>query len=218
MKKFKYFIFDLDGTLAYTIEDLKDSMNEMCRSFGWVELTTEQVLANINCGAMEFVKKSMPKEHQDNEELAKAAYKKYQECYSRGYMNKTVLYPAVKEGIEYLKGKGAKLAVFSNKQDSQTKAVTYHLFSENTFDEVLGHDGRFPHKPCPDGALYITERWGASADEVAFVGDSDVDMMLAQNAGFHKIGVSWGYRPKELLLEKGAELIICGLDDIKRLV
>lgn len=117
-------------------------------------------------------------------------------------------YPAVAGGISYLKSKGARIGVFSNKQDAQTKAICEKLFPAGTFEIVLGHSGEFPHKPSPEGALHIAEVLGGRPDETVVVGDSDVDMRLAKNGGFHPVGVSWGYRPKELLSELGAEMII----------
>jgi phosphoglycolate phosphatase len=110
------------------------------------------------------------------------------------------------------------MAVFSNKQDEMTKAICDKLFP-GVFDAVLGgRNGRFEHKPSPEGALYLAEQLGASPDEIAFVGDSDVDMKTAKNAGMHPIGVSWGFRPPELLTKLGAEYIITSLDDFKKLI
>ena len=214
----KYFIFDLDGTLAYTIEDLRTAMNKTLRFFGWREITTEETLRNINFGAKKFVKGSLPREFQEDEDIVDKAYEKYSEFYSEGYLIDTHLYPFVKEGIEYLKKNGAKLAVFSNKQDTQTKAICNALFPKGTFDIVMGHSGEFPHKPSPEGALYIVSQLGGTPEETVFVGDSDVDMKTAQNAGLHPVGVSWGYRPKELLKELGAEMIIHDASDFEKLI
>ncbi len=215
---FRYFIFDLDGTLAYTISDLCAAMNGMLSHFGWRTITEEEALRNINFGARQFVRGCMPEEYRENETMVDLAFAKYAACYSEGYLNTTHLYPDVAEGVGYLKGKGARLAVFSNKQDAQTKAICAKLFPEGTFDIVMGHSGAFPHKPSPDGALAIAFAFGCRPEEVAFVGDSDVDMKTALNAGMHPIGVDWGYRPKELLRECGAEEILTSLVDWKRMI
>ncbi len=215
---FQYYIFDLDGTLAYTIGDLCSAMNGMLSHFGWRTITEEEALRNINFGARQFVRGCLPEEYRENETMVDLAFAKYAECYSQGYLKTTHLYPYIAKGIAYLKEKGAHLAVFSNKQDAQTKAICAKLFPEGTFDIVMGYNGAFPHKPTPDGALAIAIAFGCRPEEVAFVGDSDVDMKTAQNAGMHPIGVSWGYRPEELLLSCGAEAILSSLEDIKNLI
>jgi phosphoglycolate phosphatase len=215
---YHYFIFDLDGTLAYTIGDLCAAMNGMLSYFGWRTITEEEALQNINFGARQFVRGCLPEEYRENETMVDLAFAKYAECYGKGYLNTTHLYPDIAEGVAYLKEKGARLAVFSNKQDAQTKALCQKLFPPATFDVVMGFNGAFPHKPAPDGALAIAIAFGCRPEEVAFVGDSDVDMKTAQNAGMHPIGVSWGYRSKELLLSCGAEKILSDLRDIQDLI
>jgi len=215
---FHYYIFDLDGTLAYTIGDLCAAMNGMLSSFGLRTITEEEALRNINFGARQFVRGCLPEEFRENETMVDLAFAKYAECYSRGYLNTTHLYPGVAEGAAFLKARGARLAVFSNKQDAQTKAICAKLFPGDTFDVVMGHNGAFPHKPSPDGALAIAIAFGCRPEEVAFVGDSDVDMKTALNAGMHPIGVSWGYRPTELLLSCGAERILTSLADIRKMI
>lgn len=216
--KHKYFIFDLDGTLAYTIEDLRTAMNAMLRTYNWREVTVADTLKNINNGARVFVRGCMPEEYQNDDRLVDEAFKRYSEFYGQCYLNTTKPYPAVVEGINYLKSHGAKIGVFSNKQDAQTKAICNALFQEGIFEIVLGHSGEFPHKPSPEGALYISGILGGTPEETVIVGDSDVDMRLAANGGFHPVGVSWGYRPKELLCEFGAEMILESLDDFKKLI
>ena len=215
---YRYFIFDLDGTLAYTIGDLCAAMNEMLSHFGWPAITEEEALRNINFGARQFVRGCMPEEYRENETMVDLAFAQYVASYAQGYLKTTHLYPNVAEAVAYLKANGARLAVFSNKQDAQTKAICAKLFPEGTFDLALGFNGAFPHKPAPDGALAIAIAFGCRPEEVAFVGDSDVDMQTAKNAGMHPIGVNWGYRPKELLLACGAETILSTLDDFKNLI
>lgn len=217
-RKYRYFIFDLDGTLAYTIDDLRAAMNRMLRHFGWREVSAEETLQSINNGARAFVAGCMPPEYRGDGEAVDRAYAKYLECYAEGYLNTTRLYPVIPQGIAYLKEQGAKLAVFSNKQDIQTKQICEKLFPDHPFELVMGHDGRFPHKPSPEGALHIVSVFGASPDETVLIGDSDVDMRLAANAGLHPVGVAWGYRPVALLEQLGAERILRDLDDFKALI
>ena len=214
----RHFIFDLDGTLAYTIGDLTASINRMCLHFGWPTITEEEALRNINFGARAFVRGCMPADLREDETAVYRAFRVYSDIYATTYLNTTCLYPGVAEGIAFLKEQGAQLAVFSNKQDAQTKAICEKLFPSDPFFLVWGHSGDYPHKPAPDGALAIAERFGVDPNEVILVGDSDVDMKLAANAGMHPVGVSWGYRPASMLEALGAEAIVTSLDDLKALI
>ena len=214
---YKYFIFDLDGTLVNTLSDLKNAMNRMLCELSFPEVDETGVLKAINHGVVEFVKGCLPEDARNDEELVNHALEIYQGYYKKGYLINTAPYPCIPEALTYLKSKGVKMAVFSNKQDDMTKAICNELFPD-TFDMVLGgRTGKFAHKPSPEGALYIAEQLGASPDEIAFVGDSDVDMHTAKNAGMHPIGVNWGFRPASLLTELGAESIITCLHDFKTL-
>ena len=207
-------IFDLDGTLAYTIGDLRSGMNAMLRHFGFSEVSEQDILANINFGSVAFVRGCLPEAYRKDDAFIAEAHTVYSSYYAKCYLDTTVLYPGVAEGIAYLKKKGVRLAVFSNKQDAQTKAIVSKLFPANTFELVMGHDGTFPHKPSPEGTLHIVKQLGATPARAALIGDSDVDMMTAKNAGLHPIGVSWGYRPTETLLSLGAERILTCGDDL----
>lgn len=214
---YNYFIFDLDGTLANTLTDLKNAMNRMLRDLSFPEVDDEGVLRAINHGVVEFVRGCLPEDKKQDGELLDRALEIYQGYYKEEYLNTTHPYPEVPEALEYLKSRGVKMAVFSNKQDDMTRAICDKLFPD-VFDAVLGgRTGRFHHKPSPEGALYLAELLGSDPGEIAFVGDSDVDMHTAKNAGMHPIGVNWGFRPPELLTELGAETIICGIDDFKEL-
>ncbi len=214
----RYFIFDLDGTLANTISDITAGLNLTMLQLGFPTFGDEKTLQNINRGARELVRGCIPKRYYDDEAFVSRVLKMYTENYSKVYLQSTSLYPSVLEGIRYLRENGAMLAVYSNKQDLQVKEICAKLFPKNTFAVTLGYSGEFPHKPCPDGALYIASLFGAEPFETVIVGDSDIDMRLADNAGMHKVGVGWGYRSGELLLSCGAEMIINGFEDFKSLI
>ncbi len=208
----KHFIFDLDGTLVYTLDDLKIAMNKMLCHYGFDEVDTRGVLAAINHGTERFVRGCLPKEYQDDPVFLKEAVSVYKGIYEKEYIITSRPYPEVPEILKYCKGIGAKIAVFSNKHDTCTKGICEALFPD-TFDFVLGGGRGFEHKPSPEGAIYISELFGAEPCEVGFVGDSDVDMQTAINAGMIPIGVSWGYRPAEILSENGAKYIISSAED-----
>ncbi len=213
---FKYFIFDLDGTLAYTIGDLRNSMNLTFEKYGFPPVDDAKVLASINYGTREFVRKCLPENIEKTEEFINEVIDAYLEIYDENCLTYTKPYEYVNAILGYCKEIGVKTAVYSNKHDSCAKRIVKALFSD-TFEVVLGGGTSFPHKPAPNGALYIAGLLGAEPDEIAFIGDSDVDMETAVNAGMHPYGVSWGYRPAELLLEKGAEGIISDFDSFVRI-
>ncbi|MBQ8254301.1 MAG: HAD family hydrolase [Clostridia bacterium] len=208
---FKYFIFDLDGTLAYTIGDLRNAMNMTFEKYGFPLVDDAKVLASVNHGTKDFVRKCLPEKTEKTDDFINEVIDEYLKIYGENCLLYTKPYEHVNDILDHCKKNGAKMAVFSNKHDPCTKHIVKTLFP-NVFDVVLGGGTEFPHKPQPDGALYIADILGAKPDEVAFIGDSDVDMATAINAGMHPFGVSWGYRPAELLTEKGAEGIISDLD------
>ena len=213
---FKYFIFDLDGTLAYTIGDLRNSMNLTFEKYGFPPVDDAKVLASINLGTREFVRKCLPDNIEKNEEFIQEVIEEYLKIYDANCLVYIEPYKYVGEILTYCKNNGAKMAVYSNKHDPCTKRIIKALFPD-TFVTVLGGGTEIPHKPAPDGAWYVANILGAKPEEVAFIGDSDVDMQTAVNAGMRPFGVSWGYRPAELLLENGAEGIISDFDSFVRI-
>ena len=214
LTKCKAYIFDLDGTLAYTIDDLRTAMNRMLEKLGYPTMSKQDILNNINCGARLFVKRCLPEDVREDEQKLGEAFTLYQSCYEECYLDSTKTYPGVLDGIAYLRKKGVPMAVFSNKSTEHVVPIIKSLFPEGSFNIVLGHDGRFPTKPDPSGPKWIAKQFGLQPYEIGFIGDSDVDMNTAKNSGMHPIGVSWGYRSPELLVELGAEAILTSLEDI----
>ena len=196
-------IFDLDGTVCYTINDLRTAMNLMLSEFGMPQRSVEDILSAINFGAREFVRRSMPEDAASDPELVDRCFKCYSERYSEHYLDTTTPYDGIPEVITALKKKGIKVAVLTNKGDAHAKALVKKLFGD-AFDIVLGNCDRFPTKPDPSSALWIASELGVAPREVLYVGDSDVDMRTARNAGFFACGVSWGYRDVPTLCSTGA--------------
>lgn len=208
-------IFDLDGTLADTILDLGQAMNGMLRQFGWKERTREELIERINRGARLFVARSMPDEvYSDiNDDIVTKALGVYSEKYSKCYNDKTAPFDGIPQLLSELKADGIRLGVLSNKQDEFVRMIAEKLFP-GMFDFVLGQ-GKYPEKPCPDAALAVARELGAEPGECMFVGDSDIDMKTANNAGMYPMGVSWGYRPPEVLTAAGAADVASVPDDIR---
>lgn len=207
MHNFKAVIFDLDGTLANTMPDLKTSMNEMLAANGFPLRSETDLLGAINFGAKQFVRLSLPEEYRGDEAFVTARHAEYTLCYDKHYAESTALYPGMAEAVAALKAAGMRMAVLSNKQDGHTKALIAKLFPRGEFDVVLGQTA-LPTKPDPTSAFYIAGSFDLRPSEIAFVGDSHIDMKTALNAGMYPIGVSWGYRPPDFLVENGAGAII----------
>lgn len=201
---FKAVILDLDGTLAYTIDDLRTGMNLMLADMEYPLRSVEQIFEAINCGSREFVRRSLPEEVRDNAEIFEKCFSLYNGYYSQHYLDSTYAFEGIPEVLGAMKAAGLKLAVLSNKGDAHTRNMIEHIFPGGLFDTVLGNSGRFPTKPEPDSALYIAAELGARPDEVLYVGDSNVDMETARNAGFYPCGVLWGYRDASVLIASGA--------------
>lgn len=207
MQNIKGFIFDLDGTAANTLGDLKTAMNEMLAANGLPQRDDNDILTAINYGSMKFVELSLPEQYRNDEEFVTLRHREYTACYDRHYADTTCLYPGVAETVYKLKSLGYKLAILSNKQHSHSVDITNKLFNRDTFDIVLGQT-ELPQKPDPTAAFVIAGRLDLRPSEFIYVGDSHIDMITATRAGMCPVGVSWGYRPPPVLLEHGAKIII----------
>lgn len=204
---YKAVIFDLDGTLVDTMDSLNKAINLMRGELGYTEISREKALLAINYGIKRFVRDCLPEDVKNDEELFLRAYKIYCEKYEMTHLDVEKPYDFIYELLDELKGMGIKLAVMSNKKDNYTVGICKKLFL-SYFDEARGQRDGAPAKPDPTVPLEICKNLGVEPFECLYVGDSDVDMVTAKNCGFTSVGVSWGYRSKELLLENGAEHII----------
>ena len=204
----KAVIFDFDGTLADTLESIKLGINLTMDKFGLPHSTRDDVQAHINHGARNLIKLSLPAEFQTDDAKIDETFAVYNEIYNKVYLNVEKLYDGVGEVIDSLYKQGIKLSVLSNKQDPMVVGLCKKLLYQDAFTEFRGQRVGAPTKPNPTVPLELCALMEVSPSECALVGDSDVDMVTAKNAGFTAIGVSWGYRPPELLLENGADFIV----------
>lgn len=214
----KAVIFDFDGTLADTLESIREGINLTMEKFGYPFSTRDDVQAHINHGARNLIKLSIPSELQGDEAKVDEVYAVYNEMYQKVYLNVEELYDGMDAAIKALNEGGIKMSVLSNKQDPMVVGLCKKNLPVEMFTEFRGQRVGAPTKPDPTVPLEICELMGVEPSECALVGDSDVDMKTAKNAGFTAIGVSWGYRPPELLLENGADFIAKTADDIVKIV
>jgi phosphoglycolate phosphatase len=203
--KYNTIIFDLDGTLLNTLDDLADSVNIMLEREGYPTRTREDIREFIGNGAKNLIRRALP-EAVSEEEVARclAVYKK---IYQAHMFLKTAPYEGIDAALRELKSLGAKLGVVSNKPHDATREMCEFYFS-GILDAVIGDNPERNKKPAPDNIFEIMKLLDSDQAKTLYVGDSDVDMETAKNAGLDCAGVIWGYRPEKMLTEHGADYII----------
>ena len=206
--KFRAAIFDMDGTLLDTLEDLADSVNEMLEHYNFPQHPLEKYRYFVGNGARKLIERTVPSERASDKTFVEEARKYYDGCYQRRLLNKTKPYDGILEMLERLKAKKIPMGIVTNKQNFAAQLLSEKFFPRGMFDAVIGDRDGLPRKPDPTKALKIAAEFGVQPAEVAYFGDSSVDMQTAVNAGFFAIGVTWGFRTREELLENGAQLII----------
>jgi len=217
VKNFKGFIFDLDGTLLDTIEDIKNSMNLVLEKRGFPVHNTEFYKKAVGEGTEKLVIDSLPEDKRDEKTVKECLYE-LKENYSKMWANKTKPYEGIPEILNTLINKGIIVSILSNKDDKFTKAMVKYFFPNYNFAFVFGSRDGIPKKPSPEVPLYIAEKTEIPPDQYAFVGDSSFDIQTGKNANMFSIGVSWGFKPIETLVESGADLIVETPDQILALL
>lgn len=205
--KFKAVVFDLDGTLLDTLEDLADSMNSVLVAHNYPAHEVEKYKYFVGDGMRTLVQRTFPEGKKDDENV-EAGLTAMKEEYARRWNNKTRPYVGITEMLNGLTAGGIKLSVLSNKADHFTKLMVGKLLPDWHFDLVFGERQGIPKKPDPAGALEIAEALGIPPEECLYLGDTGVDMKTAVSAGMYPLGVLWGFRKAEELVENGARILI----------
>ncbi len=215
MNNYKAVIFDLDGTLLDTLDDLADAVNYTMREFGFPERSLDEVREFVGNGAKKLIELSMP--DASDEVIAAQCLKVFKEYYLPNSKVKTKPYDGIISLLEALRANGYKTAVVTNKPDDAAKETVKHFFGE-LIDFTVGQVDGVPQKPEPDCVYTALEKLGVSKGEAVFAGDSEVDCITALNAGLDCIGVTWGFRSREVLEEHGARYITDKVDDVYGIV
>lgn len=203
----KTVIFDLDGTLLNTLEDLADSTNYALSKFGYPTRTIEEVRQFVGNGVAKLIERAIPEgKNNPNFEKCLAIFK---ENYAQNMYNKTAPYNGIIEMLSNLKSKGIKIAVVSNKFDLAVKELCKKYF-EGFIDFAAGENEAqgIKKKPAPDTVISVLNEFNFAPEDAVYVGDSDVDIMTAKNSKMPCISVTWGFRDKKFLLENGATILI----------
>ena len=205
MKKYDAIIFDLDGTLTDTLEDLKNSVNYALGKFKFPERSLEEIRSFVGNGVRRLIYLSVPENTPD--ETAESCLAVFKEYYKENSCVATKPYDGIIKILSEIKKSGVKTAVVTNKMHSAAADIV-KLFFDGLVDVTIGQIDGVSQKPQPDGVLLALERLGVSKEKAVYVGDSEVDCLTAHNAGIPCIGVTWGFRDRDVLEEYGAEFII----------
>lgn len=212
MKK-KIVIFDLDGTLINTLEDLKDSTNYALSCLNYPTKTIDEICQFVGNGVAKLIERAIPagKDNPDFQQCLET----FKNHYSKNMYNKTAPYNKIPQMLKTLKQKGYITAVVSNKFDMAVKELCSKYFS-GLIDFAAGENEAcgIRKKPAPDTVLKVLEKFNLTNNEAVYVGDSDVDIMTAKNSRMPCISVTWGFRNREFLIKHDAEIIIDSPDEI----
>ena len=194
--KYDLVIFDLDGTLLNTLDDLADAANAALREFGFSTRSKDEIRTFIGGGVARLIRCAVPEGTGDD--TIGDVLGRFKAIYTENVDVKTEAYPGIVEMLTTLKCHGVKCAVNSNKVDVATQLLCGHHFGA-LIDLALGERPEIPKKPAADGARYIMETLGSAPGKTLYVGDGDADLLTAQNAGIDCAWVSWGYRRRDEL-------------------
>lgn len=210
-------IFDLDGTLLNTLDDLCDSTNYALKQFGYPERTLDEVRHFVGNGVKKLIERAIPDgiNNPDFEECLRV----FKEHYAANMYNKTAPYNGVPEMLKELRLKGIHTAVVSNKFDAAVKELCKKFFGD-LVQVAIGENEEegIRKKPAPDSVFKAMNELRVSIEEVIYAGDSETDVQTAKNAEIDCIGCTWGFRPKEILEQEGARYIIDAPQEILKIV
>ena len=212
-------IFDLDGTLLYTLADIADAANRALKKYGFPGYTEEAYREMVGYGLKDLVRRAVmghdiAREACGRDSLLDEIYQTLLKEYQEFPVVKTVLYPGIRAMIDALHDRGIKCAVLSNKEDALVSVIVNALFLPSDFTIVQGQRSDTPAKPDPEAVFSILSLLGIPKEQTVFIGDSGADMHTAKNADVLAVGVSWGYRDVEHLRTEGADYIAFSPADI----
>ena len=202
---YKLVIFDLDGTLLDTLEDLADSANLMLKTKGYPERSVEEIRQFVGHGMRNLVERCLPCKVSD--EIFQSCYDFFRITFGKNMQNKTKPYDGIINVLEKLQDMGVKSVVVSNKNDDAVKKLCADYFG-NLISDAYGRKDGIPAKPDPAMVVSVIENFGIAKEDCIFVGDSETDILTAKNSQLVSVGVLWGFRDEKVLAQAGADNII----------
>lgn len=206
MKQFQAAIFDLDGTLLDTIEDLAAAMNWGLEKYGFPALPLDHHKAAVGNGLKKYAERSLPQKASTPEFLDRFV-KEVGETYQKNSMVKTEPFSGISELLTFLREQGISVHVLSNKIDAFVKELVIHYFGEGVFGQTRGERVGVPKKPDPTGAIEIAKELHIPPRNILFIGDSVYDVICGKQAGMHTIATSWGYQSEERLIAEKPDFL-----------
>lgn len=198
-------VFDLDGTLLNTLEDLANATNWALRHNGLPERTIDEVRRFVGNGVRRLIERAVPADTEAA--LLEQVFADFKTYYVSHCQDCTCLYDGIPEMLEQLKAGGYKMAIVSNKLQAGVDEL-YEFYFRETIEVAVGEREGIRRKPAPDMVETALKELGISADEAVYVGDSDVDLQTARNSGLACISVLWGFRDRDFLVEHGATCMV----------
>ena len=205
--KFQAVIFDLDGTLLNTLDDLCDATNSVLRSNGYPEHDQQTIKTFVGEGLRVLTIRALP-ESQRTEENIQRCFELLKTEYGACSTNKTHPYAGIPELLDHLTDCGVKMNILTNKADEPTQQIAAKLLSRWRFSIILGARPENPAKPDPTTALNIADQLGISPQEFIFIGDTRIDMQTAGASGMYGVGAMWGCRPVDELITGVARILL----------
>lgn len=203
--KYKLLIFDLDGTILDTLEDLTDSVNHALDEKGLPTRSIAEIKSFVGNGIHKLIERAVPRNIEEEE--IEQVFKEFKVYYGIHCADKTKPYEGIEELLQELKKAGYKLAVVSNKADFAVQELCKQYFP-NIFDVAVGEKAGVKRKPAPDSVLAVLEVLKIEKEQAVYIGDSEVDIATAKNAEMTEIAVTWGFREEDFLKSEGAKMIV----------
>jgi phosphoglycolate phosphatase len=213
--KYTLAIFDLDGTILNTLDDLADAVNYALEKSDYPKRTREEVRLFVGNGIRKLIERAVPENISENE--INKVHSLFTEYYKEHCADKTREYDGITQLISKLREKNIKTAVVSNKADYAVKELCERYF-DKMFDYYVGEREGIRKKPCPDSVNEVIKTLKNEKNQTVYIGDSDVDIKTAKNASIDCISVDWGFRNRAFLLENGAQTIVSTTDELFEMI
>ncbi len=213
--KFKAVIFDLDGTLLNTLGDISDSVNFALEKNGLSPYSEEEYRKMVGHGLKSLVREALGS---DNTDLQDRVYKQLMVYYRENCINRTSIYDGIPELLDILTDRGVSMSILSNKEDELVQKITAKLLSGWKFEYIQGTKTDIARKPDPQAALIAVNRMNSTIENTLFIGDSEVDIQTAKNAGLKSAAVCWGFRDTKQLKQSFPDIIAHSPHHLARLI